>query len=485
MITQNESQFEQGMSQDDEGDNESDDSSRTTEENDNMDEENQEDEEDGEDDDDDDDDDEEDEDEESPFGDDNDDYQDVEDAIFRFPLNDDHDDIDLMIHYPDSDHQLQHTVEPDRSRAITLPLWSDVGNPSGPDTFSLGGNGSATSGTTTHVTPTHPLLMGRQPGMETGSSSRTGGGTRTLQRHRGNGGIRIHLNSRLQGNPSAPAILQNFLGSPQDLIQQGLRRGTPLLVDFGFAILDQLTEGTDLPDLDSGGVLGGGGRAALSSIPSALVRWNEESRVIDGDSVHDCVTACKPEILKVVHQQREEEITDRKAKRRKQQEEEEAAAAAAAAVAAASSAASSAPEVTPTPSENQQKQMEESASETIGEDSSSPPREDAAPVVSARSDVPVAIRLTEQSEQVTSQPPSQTATDQAQDQAETEAAPTTTTSAPPAVLHPAALAPLSPSPENVSAEVSNRTFLANPQAETGEGEFEEIIICSLMMMMIS
>jgi hypothetical protein len=41
------------------------------------------------------------------------------------------------------------------------------------------------------------------------------------------------------------------------------------------------------------------GRAALSTIPSALVRWNEESRVIDGDSVHDCVTALKPDILQV------------------------------------------------------------------------------------------------------------------------------------------------------------------------------------------
>ena len=97
-------------------------------------------------------------------------------------------------------------------------------------------------------------------------------------------------------HPSAPAILQNFLGTnPQDLITHGLRRGAPLLVDVGYAILDSYEN--EMTDLDNLG--GSSGRAALSSIPSALVRWNEESRVIDGDSVHDCVTALKPDIIQV------------------------------------------------------------------------------------------------------------------------------------------------------------------------------------------
>ena len=34
-------------------------------------------------------------------------------------------------------------------------------------------------------------------------------------------------------------------------------------------------------------------------MPNALVRWSEESRVLDGDSLHDCMTACKPQILEV------------------------------------------------------------------------------------------------------------------------------------------------------------------------------------------
>ena len=150
-----------------------------------------------------------------------------------------------------------------------------------------------------------------------------GGGQRTLQRHRGFRGY-INLNARGQaGNPTAPGqILQNFLGSnPQDLITQGLRRGTPLLVDFGFAILDSLEN--EMPDL-SDGVLGAGGRAALSTIPSALVRWDEESRVIDGDSRHDCVTALKPAIVDVIEKVREEELAERRAKKKKSKEEEEA-----------------------------------------------------------------------------------------------------------------------------------------------------------------
>ena len=39
----------------------------------------------------------------------------------------------------------------------------------------------------------------------------------------------------------------------------------------------------------------------MSAIPSALKRWNEESCVIDGDSMHNCVTALKPTILEVCY----------------------------------------------------------------------------------------------------------------------------------------------------------------------------------------
>ena len=34
----------------------------------------------------------------------------------------------------------------------------------------------------------------------------------------------------------------------------------------------------------------GTGTGILSSIPPALQRWTEEAKVLDGDSIHDCVT---------------------------------------------------------------------------------------------------------------------------------------------------------------------------------------------------
>jgi hypothetical protein len=58
-------------------------------------------------------------------------------------------------------------------------------------------------------------------------------------------------------------------------------------------------------------------------VPNALVRWTEESRVLDGDSLHDCMTGCKPDILEVVERCREEELGDRREKKRKQKEEDD------------------------------------------------------------------------------------------------------------------------------------------------------------------
>ena len=34
----------------------------------------------------------------------------------------------------------------------------------------------------------------------------------------------------------------------------------------------------------------GGSSGILSNVPSALTRWTEEAKVLDGDTVHDCVT---------------------------------------------------------------------------------------------------------------------------------------------------------------------------------------------------
>ncbi|XP_059079512.1 E3 ubiquitin-protein ligase HUWE1-like isoform X2 [Tigriopus californicus] len=346
MMTQDESHFEantQDMSQDEE-DRESENSTDeepnsedATEENGDImgddnnvaEDEEEDDEDENDDDDDDEDDDEDDEDDEdedegnSPFDDDDeqeDEFLDMEETIYGPPDNADHDDIDLFFHYPDGGEGPGALLDTDRAnRAVHLPLWSDHMTGSGADSGGAN-NGSVTN----HMTPAHPLLMGRQAGA-TNESATNRPGTRAIQRLRPAGGLRgyIQLNSRgAQGNPSAPAILQSFLGTnPQDLITQGLRRNTPLLVDFGFAILDSLEN--ELPDMDGTGVFGNGGRAALGSIPSALVRWSDESRVIDGDSMHDCVTGLKSDIIEMIESARDQELAERRASRKKDQETEE------------------------------------------------------------------------------------------------------------------------------------------------------------------
>ena len=67
----------------------------------------------------------------------------------------------------------------------------------------------------------------------------------------------------------------------------------------------------------------------LSSIPTALTRWGEESQILDPDSVHWCVTALKPSIFPVLEKYQAGEITKEKeeaaAARKKKEAEEKAA----------------------------------------------------------------------------------------------------------------------------------------------------------------
>jgi len=239
--------------------------------------------------------------------------------------------MDLMIHYQDEPGLHNHMEAHERMRAIQLPLWSEMNHVLGGIGMNDPVNGTTGSGAAnSNVSANHPLLMGRQANGTSMEPAGPRGTSRSLTRqlHRGFRGY-LHMGNRGQTGPTAPAtLLQNFLGGGnhgnqgQDWLSQGLRRGGPLLVDFGYAILDSLE--SDVNDLEN--TMGGGtGRAALSTIPSALlVRWNEESRVIDGDSMHDCVTALKPRILEIIEKARDEELAQRKAKKKQQEEEEEA-----------------------------------------------------------------------------------------------------------------------------------------------------------------
>lgn len=102
------------------------------------------------------------------------------------------------------------------------------------------------------------------------------------------------------------------------------RESRVFLVDNGLGILTN-PEDENLLDIQEqmGGVLvAPGNQSGLVQTPSALNRWMEEAIILDADSIHDCISALKPEILVFVEKQREEELAERKERRKKQQEEE-------------------------------------------------------------------------------------------------------------------------------------------------------------------
>merc|ERR1740128_1462069 len=250
------------------------------------------------------------------YDEDQDDFQDLEDAaFFRVPSNGAERDFDPVMMIGLNDH---YPLGDDR---VTFPLWGGDGSEANVS------DGVGTSGN--HVTPSHPLLMGRTVGETTQGTSRSQ--NRTLQRNRG---FRyIQLNPRNGGGagppPGTPAILQSLLGpsTARDFLtftgntgtvtSNGLRDARVVVMDNAFAIFDNLDD--ELPGVESGL----GTNSSLSTVPNALVRWTEESRVLDGDSVHDCVTAIKPRLLEVIEKQRGEEFAERREKKKKQAEEEE------------------------------------------------------------------------------------------------------------------------------------------------------------------
>merc|ERR1719507_1750829 len=220
------------------------------------------------------------------YDDEPDEFQDLEDAFFRMPGTGnagnggtaDHDNV-MMIGHVNDDPLLE-------DRAISLPLWGDM---AGGENGANEGNGTGAVTGASGVAPSHPLLMGRSAdALPTGSAR---AGARSLTRQRG-------FSSR-----------------------HDMRDATRVLVmDQGFAILDSLED--EIPGLE-GGLLGQAGGSALATVPNALVRWTEESRVLDGDSLHDCMTSCKPDILSVVEKHRDAELNDRREKKKKAAEEEE------------------------------------------------------------------------------------------------------------------------------------------------------------------
>lgn len=258
-------------------------------------------------------------------------YQDLEEALFRMQDRDDN----LFFHFeevfPSSGTSIMFGGS-EGIRTYQLPIVPDESN-NGADTTSP--SIPPPPGT---VASTHPLLVRHgDPQAAGGPSSRLHRRTRGFRAqgstHPSNSSGTWHVYANRHPNP--PAILQRLLGpnTAQDILQltstfnpvaSSTAQTRVVFANSDFRIL--ATDDDIFEIQDPGTFVSSSGTGTLANIPTALVRWTEESRVLDGDSMHDCVAGLKPAILEVLEKHRDEELAERREKRCKLQESQPAAA---------------------------------------------------------------------------------------------------------------------------------------------------------------
>ncbi|XP_054925199.1 E3 ubiquitin-protein ligase HUWE1 isoform X3 [Dermacentor andersoni] len=251
-------------------------------------------------------------------------YQDLEEALFRMQDRDDN----LFFHFeevfPSSGTSIMFGGS-EGIRTYQLPIVPDESN-----------NGAETTSPSIPPPPgtvasTHPLLVRHgDPQTGGGPSSRLHRRTRGFRTqgatHGGSSGT-WHVYANRHPNP--PAILQRLLGpnTAQDILQltstfnpvaSSTAQTRVVFANSDFRIL--ATDEDIFEIQDPGTFVSSSGTGTLANIPTALVRWTEESRVLDGDSMHDCVAGLKPAILEVLERHRDEELAERREKRCKLQE---------------------------------------------------------------------------------------------------------------------------------------------------------------------
>ncbi|CAN0188024.1 unnamed protein product [Lampetra planeri] len=196
------------------------------------------------------------------------------------------------------------------------------------------------------VPSSHPLLTRQSDhgalGVGAPGSSRLVGTAAVSRNTRGarsftsSAGHTIHVHYPGNRQPNAPLILQRLLGpsAAADILQlssslpvQGRGR-TRLLVGNDDVHIISHNEDDLLEDFfheqTTNASQSGPSSCTLSSIPTALARWTEECRVLDGESTHGCVAVVKLPIIQHLEALRDEELEERREKRRRQQAEEEA-----------------------------------------------------------------------------------------------------------------------------------------------------------------
>ncbi|XP_055022354.1 E3 ubiquitin-protein ligase HUWE1 isoform X8 [Boleophthalmus pectinirostris] len=191
-----------------------------------------------------------------------------------------------------------------------------------------------------NIPSSHPLMVrhadhGSLTLGVAGSSSRLAQGMgrsqRTLRQLTANSGHTIHVHYPGNRQPNPPLILQRLLGpsAAADILQlssslplQSRGRARLLVGNEDVHIIarsdDELFDDFFHEQSGTGGQAG-----TLSSIPTALTRWTDECKVLDAESMHDCVSVVKIPILQHLEYLRDEELEERREKRRRQMAEEE------------------------------------------------------------------------------------------------------------------------------------------------------------------
>ncbi|KAM9829287.1 E3 ubiquitin-protein ligase HUWE1 isoform 7-T10 [Syngnathus typhle] len=167
-----------------------------------------------------------------------------------------------------------------------------------------------------------------------GTSSRLAQGMgrsqRTLRQLTANSGHTIHVHYPGNRQPNPPLILQRLLGpsAAADILQlssslplQSRGRARLLVGNEDVHIIARSDDEFD--DFFHEQSNTGGQAGTLSSIPTALTRWTDECKVLDAESMHDCVAVVKVPILQHLEGLRDEELEERREKRRRQLAEEE------------------------------------------------------------------------------------------------------------------------------------------------------------------
>lgn len=182
---------------------------------------------------------------------------------------------------------------------------------------------------------THPLLLRRldhhvpntligpgPPPLVT-RAHRYGGRPRLLRGPPGSGNPQWHGGATTRHPPQT--ILQQLLGpntvqEVMSLTNQIVGPNRLFVADFQHWLAN---EDELYPDTADSHTFSSSHATALASIPLVMARWTEESRILDGGTMHDCMANIKQDIVEALEKFRDEENLDRQEKRKKLVEDEE------------------------------------------------------------------------------------------------------------------------------------------------------------------